>query len=648
MRTLTVLIACLLLSTALQAQSVSYQDRLYYTCKVWGLLKYHHSEVSQCRVDWDEVLRNTLPDIKAAESRDDFNDVLLAMYHLAGPMELPTSEMPQVPEEFILNRDVDWLQDTALRDDLRDSLQVVLDHFRPHAICHVKENRMGSWLSFPTDNPHLNVTVSEDFPDEPDRLLCMFTYWNILAWFNPNAGILDVPWDSTLHRTILEVAEADDAEAFYDSYRHMASGLDDAHVNGRISWSGHAYEVYGLKIILGWTSEGYTVLKSDVPEISVGDVLRSVDGTSVAQLEEQLRPLMSSGNESVFRRDFCTRMLMGGYYMPIEAVLENPDRGEYTYTGTRNYAMTSSWHADYYPCDSLADVHWTVLDGGIGYVHMGNLVTDDVPAMYRDLRDLPAIIFDVRNYPRGTADEIADAMLPYELDFVRFLLPNVTYPGTYIELALSAGNDGNPNAYNGKVIILCNENTQSHAEYSCMYLRAMPGSVIVGSQTAGADGNISYWNLTQDISAGYTSLGVYWPDGGNTQRIGIVPDSVVIPSQRDIIAGRDAVLEKALAIAGVTVAAEAPPLARDMTLEQNFPNPFNPATSIRFSIPHAGHVRLVVTDLLGRHVETLLDERRQAGAHMVTWDAGTLPSGSYRYALEADGQTLSRIMLFTK
>jgi hypothetical protein len=64
-------------------------------------------------------------------------------------------------------------------------------------------------------------------------------------------------------------------------------------------------------------------------------------------------------------------------------------------------------------------------------------------------------------------------------------------------------------------------------------------------------------------------------------------------------------------------------------LGQNYPNPFNPTTSVRYSIPEDGHVTLLVTDHLGRVLATLVDADVQAGTHSATFDAASLPSGSY-------------------
>ena len=71
------------------------------------------------------------------------------------------------------------------------------------------------------------------------------------------------------------------------------------------------------------------------------------------------------------------------------------------------------------------------------------------------------------------------------------------------------------------------------------------------------------------------------------------------------------------------------------SLHQNYPNPFNPSTTISFSIPQAGHASLVVYDLLGRTVETLIDKQLTAGNYHTSWNAGALPSGVYFYRLTA-------------
>jgi hypothetical protein len=82
------------------------------------------------------------------------------------------------------------------------------------------------------------------------------------------------------------------------------------------------------------------------------------------------------------------------------------------------------------------------------------------------------------------------------------------------------------------------------------------------------------------------------------------------------------------------------------TLEQNYPNPFNPSTSIKFSLPKASVVKLVIYDLLGKEIRTLVNEMRQPGTYSEMFDASSLASGVYFYRITAgDFTDVKKIVL---
>lgn len=85
-----------------------------------------------------------------------------------------------------------------------------------------------------------------------------------------------------------------------------------------------------------------------------------------------------------------------------------------------------------------------------------------------------------------------------------------------------------------------------------------------------------------------------------------------------------------------------------LALAQNFPNPFNPSTSIVFTVPESQPVTLKVYNALGEEVATLVDEFKTAGTHLVTFDGARLPSGVYSYAITAGGVTSVRLMTLLK
>ena len=86
----------------------------------------------------------------------------------------------------------------------------------------------------------------------------------------------------------------------------------------------------------------------------------------------------------------------------------------------------------------------------------------------------------------------------------------------------------------------------------------------------------------------------------------------------------------------------------DLTLHQNFPNPFNPVTQINYSVPITGRVSLKVYNTLGQEVATLFDGTRQAGKYVVTFDGTGVPGGIYFYRLQSEGVSITKKFVLMK
>ena len=84
------------------------------------------------------------------------------------------------------------------------------------------------------------------------------------------------------------------------------------------------------------------------------------------------------------------------------------------------------------------------------------------------------------------------------------------------------------------------------------------------------------------------------------------------------------------------------------SLLQSYPNPFNPSTKIKYSIPQTSQVQIKVFDVLGNEIETLVNEEQPAGTYELTWYAGQLPSGVYFYQLKAGDFVETKKMLLLK
>jgi Secretion system C-terminal sorting domain len=101
-------------------------------------------------------------------------------------------------------------------------------------------------------------------------------------------------------------------------------------------------------------------------------------------------------------------------------------------------------------------------------------------------------------------------------------------------------------------------------------------------------------------------------------------------------------------ITGVIVVNNGEALLREFELRQNFPNPFNPATKIPFRLRNSAYVKLVIYNVNGQVVKTLVNEKLSAGSYEYDFNASEMASGTYFYRITVDGNTLTKRMMLLK
>ncbi len=96
------------------------------------------------------------------------------------------------------------------------------------------------------------------------------------------------------------------------------------------------------------------------------------------------------------------------------------------------------------------------------------------------------------------------------------------------------------------------------------------------------------------------------------------------------------------------IAKESNEIPNEFSLSQNYPNPFNPSTVIGFSLPSESNVSLIIYDILGREIATLVNQKLKAGFYNYTWNASNLSSGIYFYKFSANNNIVTKKMLLVK
>jgi len=89
-------------------------------------------------------------------------------------------------------------------------------------------------------------------------------------------------------------------------------------------------------------------------------------------------------------------------------------------------------------------------------------------------------------------------------------------------------------------------------------------------------------------------------------------------------------------------------LPNQYSFTQNYPNPFNPETTINYSIAKRGNVKIIIYDMLGKEITTLVNEEKEAGNHSVVFNGKNLTSGIYFYKIESDKFNAVKKMVFLK
>lgn len=626
------------------SQTISLTNRLYFTAKVYGYVKYYHSEVSTCKLDWDSIVASYLPAIKASDDITQLNLALNGMLDAAGQSAVPTSPMPEpIQTDLKINIDDNWYNDPQLDSNVKAKIDSIRVRFRPHPSCYVQDNdytgNYYGWLVFPKDSVMFKNYVINVYPSENERIMSMFRYWNIIRYFNPYNDILDISWDSVFKKNILYIVNSKNSTQFYHSIRRFASGLNDVHAEGltNANYISPPTYYYSPEIILSYAEGNYVVAASNVTGVTRGAILNSVNNISVKNMEDSLRPYLSYGNEDVFHRTMC-RYMLNGYPNSLARLNITDTAGNTQFVNLqRKTYIYEDFFYTYYPNDTLKDVSYKKINCEIGYVNMGVITRTEIAKMYEDFKDSRAIIFDIRNYPQGTVFDIADYIFPNELPCAKFKVPDVQYPGTFYYETSSFGLNNNTDSYKGQVYILVNQETQSHAEYSAMILKAMPGAIIVGSPTAAADGNITYFRINRDLGVGYTGIGVYYPDGSPTQRIGIVPDTLVRPSVEGIKKGLDEVLNVAIRMAGCWTSEINQPIANRFNI---YPNPSEGLINI--STPFNSDYTIRVLGIDGKIILESIKNTNE------TLDLNSLNQGMYIVEITQGGNRFTQAIFINR
>ncbi len=520
-------------------------ENLEKLCKVWGYTKYNHPAFLLGEKDWDEELLNLIPVVSEAKD-DEVNDILHEWFVSLGEIDYGSSRPGSKPieSEAIVQADTGWIEDKAY---LGEELSIDMQKLGP--VSKIDRSRAPVKFSTGQGIPNFKMEKTDaacSYQTEEERLLGLFRVWNAIEYYFPYLDIMDKSWHDLLREFIPKILQASDLQSFELTIYELTAHLHDGHtimINGQTLHN--AFGKYLAPVNMLRTKEGQWVVSDlfwDCP-LQAGDVILKLDGTDIEEIEENRKKYISVPNDEKLLNRLGIYLLRSQDEEMEITVLREGKEQTYTVKGTTQYK---------YFARSIETSH-EILDGNIGLINPGALPKGDtgtvIQQVMNDLRDTDGLIVDLRQYPSDTNMHTFLSMYLQRAGTVYNIMtvPSQSVPGTFTKQKMvSWGSTPAIFYYEKPVVVLMDESSVSNSEFSIMGLRTGDNVVVLGNNSLGTDGNITELPLPNGNLLWFTSCGIYTPEGGQTQRIGLTPDIEVYPTVEGIKEGRDELMEAAV------------------------------------------------------------------------------------------------------
>ncbi|WP_288461574.1 S41 family peptidase [uncultured Chryseobacterium sp.] len=504
---------------------------------IWGYLKYYHPSVAEGNYNWDYELFRIYPKIENASPEQ--RDQILTDW-IKGLGKFQTAKNSE-PKNVKIKPDLDWITNSGFSKELTELLLQLKDAKRPKVNYYVD--------FFPNvDNPdfrHENPYREMKYPDEGFRLLSLYRYWNMIQYYFPYKNLIEEDWKGVLKEFIPKFINAKDETEYNLASLELIGRIHDTHANiwgnskSLEKYFGERYSPVQLTfaenkpVVEGFYDENLGTQTG----LKKGDVITEINGENMENIIKKMLKYLPASNYPTQLRDISRKLLRSNAETINLTILRD---GKTEEKAIKTYAYSDI------KIKKEPKEFFKMLDGNIAYVYMGSVNADLLPEVFEKIKNTKGLVIDFRSYPSDfVVFKMGKLLKPESSDFVKFTNTSNSQPGLFTFTPSLKTQGTGKKSYQGKIAILINETTQSSAEYHTMAFRTAPNAKVFGSTTAGADGNVSDIKLPGNISTMISGIGIYYPDGKETQRIGIVPDVEVKPTIDGIKNNKDEVLEKA-------------------------------------------------------------------------------------------------------
>lgn len=539
MKTLVILFFYCLAFTSL-AQGEKQQEYLVTYGQVWGFLKYFHPQPST--QDWDKKILDDFESVKSCSSDSAFNGIISSLINDCGSFP---PEKRIIADSLKYGESFEWLETKIITVENKKILIHLLQNKPNFENKYIKEDTAG--------NPMImNESAYDSYAYNPAiQFLALTRYWNIINYFCPYRDIIPRNWTTVYKDHLANFVNANTYEDYYFAVRKITSEIRDGHgfiETANDPMSNYKYAPYYCMNV----NEGFFITYIWQDSVNSYNLKRmdrivSINGISIEEKIKQIGTIVSTSNDynlskythylRIFDADSVSITVeRDGELIHVdlptlsEEILMQRNKSK----KQMNPPSAYGFHAD-----SISGMNYCS-------INMGILKQADITRKFkRKLYKTDHLIIDSRNYPNWTIIKLSEVLIKGERKFADFKKINFAYPGSY-EWTQSQTIGNNKKGYQGTIYVLVDFHTMSQAEYTVMALQQHPNTIVIGGQTAGADGNVSRIQLPFGITSAFSGLGVFYPDGSPTQQVGVRRDYEIVQNISYLEEQKDVILEKAL------------------------------------------------------------------------------------------------------
>ena len=531
--------------SAQEAQPDQETENLEKLCLVWGYVKYTHPSCLSGSRDWDKDLMELIEPVSEAETDEAVNALLHEYVLSLGPFDYGTDFIDATWSGLEENQKVflaktDWRSDAeylgAELSQVLSQISEIPTVYRGNAPVYASPSSPdGITVRFDNEQVYENM----DYADEGYRLLGLFRLWNAIEYFYPYLDALDSDWHELLPSTIRRMLDGSDRQSYQLTLYSLTARLQDAHA----AWADVMpllEEIGAYCVPVSWMCiDGQIVVCKAYEDCGLrpGDVILKMNGADMKELIDCRREYISVTDENKLVNAM-------GYYL-----LRSKDQEIEVeiLRGGEELTLIVQDSEKLYTARMIPEQPHHILDGNIGLIQPAYLASEgDIRKVMDEFAAADGLIIDLRQPSAVTLHEVlGEYLVGARQAFALWRYPSWTVPGAYAQYDLDYIGGGGLK-YDRPVVLLIDERTQSHGEYTAMAISKGENVTLMGSDTVGSDGNVTLIAMPDGNFFQFTGWGVLTADGKQTQRLGISPDIHVSCTIQGISEGRDELLEAAV------------------------------------------------------------------------------------------------------